>query len=215
MKKTTLIVALIVMISLLGFYQFWKKQQPNSDVPAPQSALILPQPRAIAAFNLIDNTGKTFTEENLKGQWDVLFFGYTSCPDVCPNTLNIMQQAWEILEKENETHNIRFVFVSVDPVRDSAEQLNRYVTYFNPQFMGLTGDEPQIQKLGEQFGVFYIQTPNKNDPKDYLIEHTGSVMFVDPDGHYYANLSPPFTAELLAHDVRVVKQSYQKSPGEN
>jgi protein SCO1/2 len=205
MKNTTLIVALILIIGGLGLYKFWQKQP----APTTETALILPEPRSIAPFALVDNNDKLFTERDFKGQWDVLFFGYTSCPDICPNTLNIMQQAWEILDKQNETHDLRFILVSVDPARDTPEQLNKYVTYFNPKFVGLTGQESQIQKLGEQFGVFYIHTPNKNDPKDYLIEHTGSVMFVDPNGHYYANLSPPFTAEILAKDTLIIKQSFK------
>ena len=206
MKKTSLIIALVLIIGFAGFYQFIKKQP----LPNAQEALIFPEPRVVAPFSLTDNNDKTFTERDLRGVWNIFFFGYTHCPDICPNTLRIMQQAWEILDKQQKTSNLRFIFVSVDPARDTPEQLNKYITYFNPKFLGLTGSEVQITKLGEQFGIFYVKETANTSTTDYLIEHTGSVMFVDPEGRYYANLSPPFTADVLAHDILVAEQHYQR-----
>jgi len=203
MKKTLAIIAIVLGVGLVGLFQFFNKQPPA----APEHALILPEPRPIAAFNLVDNQDKPFTEQNLIGQWDILFFGYTSCPDICPATLQMMQQAWKQLEQQNATHDVRFVFITVDPARDTPEQLSNYLNYFNPAFVGLTGDEQQIAKLSEQFGVFFIKNPQENG--NYLMEHTGSVMFVDPKGRYYANLSPPFNADILTNDILAVKASYQ------
>lgn len=205
MKKTYLILGLVLVVALAGVYQFFVKQP----LPQAQSALIFPEPRVLAPFSLTDNNNKTFTERNLQGVWNFFFFGYTNCPDICPATLRLMQQAWEILDKQHKTDNLQFIFVSVDPARDTAENMNQYITYFNPKFVGLTGSETQIAKLGEQFGVFYIkETLNGADDDNYLIEHTGSVMFVDPKGQYVANLSPPFTAEVLANDILIAQQHY-------
>ncbi len=206
MKKTSLIIGLILVIGFAGLYQFWQKQP----LPVPEEALILPEPRVLAPFSLTDSHDKTFTERSLKGKWNIFFFGYTHCPDICPATLRLMQQSWELLNKQQDTKDIQFIFVSVDPVRDTPEQLNKYITYFNPDFIGLTGSEQQITKLGEQFGIFYIKATEGRAANDYLIEHTGSVMFVDPEGRYFANLSPPFTAEVLANDIVVAQQHYEK-----
>lgn len=204
MKKTFIIIAAILGIGVGGLFQFFNKQ------PAPKAAhaLILPEPRAIADFNLIDNKTQPFTKKKLVGQWDVLFFGYTSCPDICPATLQIMQKAWEQLGQQNATSDMRFIFVTVDPARDTPEQLNNYLTYFNPAFTGLTGDEQQIARLSEQFGVYFIKSVQNNDEKNYLMEHTGSVMFIDPKGRYYANLSPPFDANILVKETLAIKASY-------
>ena len=205
MKKTYLTVGLILVIALAGVYQFFAKQP----LPQAESALIFPEPRVLAPFSLTDDHDKTFTERNLQGVWSFFFFGYTNCPDICPATLRLMQQAWEILDKQQKTAKVQFIFVSVDPARDTPENLHKYVSYFNPEFVGLTGSETQITKLSEQFGVFYVkETLQGINDKNYLIEHTGSVMFVDPQGRYVANLSPPFTPEILAADIVVVQQHY-------
>lgn len=206
MKKTSLIVGLILVIGLAGLYQFWQKQP----LPKAEEALILPEPRVLAPFSLTDTHDKTFTERDLRGEWNIFFFGYTHCPDICPATLRLMQQAWDILDKQKKTESLRFIFVTVDPARDTPAQLNKYISYFNPQFVGLTGSEQQITKLGEQFGIFYIKATEGRAANDYLIEHTGAVMFVDPEGRYFANLSPPFTAEVLANDIIVAQQHYKE-----
>ena len=208
MKKTYLIVGLVLVIAFAGFYQFLEKKP----VTPPESALIFPEARVLAPFSLTDNHDKTFTERNLHGVWSFFFFGYTHCPDICPATLRLMQQAWEILDKQQQADNLQFIFVSVDPARDTPAVMDKYITYFNPKFVGLTGSEEQITKLGEQFGVFYVKTPGseaQQTENNYLIEHTGSVMFIDPQGRYFANLSPPFTAEVLANDILIAQQHYQ------
>jgi protein SCO1/2 len=204
MKKTLAIVAVVLGIGIVGLFQFFNKQ-PG---PIAEHALILPEPRAIAPFNLVDNKGNAFTEKNLLGQWDVLFFGYTSCPDICPATLQIMQKAWEQLAQKNATNDLRFIFVTVDPARDTSQQLNNYLNYFNPAFVGLTGDEQQITNLSEQFGVYFMKNIQNGDQQNYLMEHTGSVMFIDPKGRYYANLSPPFDADILVRETLAIKASY-------
>jgi protein SCO1/2 len=206
MKKTYLIIGLVLIVAFAGFYQFFAKQP----LPEPESALIFPEPRVLAPFSLTDQHDKTFTERDLRGVWNFFFFGYTNCPDVCPATLRLMQQAWEILDKQQKADNVRFIFVSVDPERDTPENLDKYVSYFNPKFLGLTGSELQISRLGEQFGVFYVKESGAGAPDNYLIEHTGSVMFVDPEGRYIANLSPPFTAETLANDILIAEQHYRR-----
>lgn len=204
MKKTLVLIAAVLGIGIVGFFQFLNKQ-PKA---MPEHALVFPQPRAIEGFHLIDQDGKAFTEKDLVGQWDVIFFGYTSCPDICPATLQIMQQAWKELEQQKATSDLRFIFVSVDPARDTPEKIKSYLNYFNPAFIGLTGDEQQVAHLSEQFGVFFIKNVQANDQSNYLMEHTGSVMFIDPKGEYYANLSPPFDGKILAQEVLMVKKSY-------
>ena len=102
------------------------------------SATVFQQPRAVQPFELLDHHGESFTPESLRGQWSFVFFGYTHCPDVCPTTLSVLNSvALRLADAPDAT---RFVFVTVDPERDTPEVLARYVTYFNGEFVGVTGE---------------------------------------------------------------------------
>lgn len=141
-------------------------------------------------FSLDGANQKKWTEKDLKGKTVLMFFGYASCPDVCPTT---MAQLTEILQKlGDQAKNVRIVFVSVDPHRDTPDVLQAYVNAFNPNAIGLTGNEKTISDLARRYRVAYqIEKPKPGDSADvYEVTHSRGVFVFDPSGD----------ARLLASD---------------
>jgi len=142
----------------------------------------------------------------LQGVWSFLFFGYTHCPDVCPTTLSVLNSVAQKLG--SDARDVRFVFISVDPERDTPETLARFVSYFNGDFIGVTGEPGAIERLTKQLGVLYMRVASSDNPGSYLMDHTASVFLVDPDGRYHAVFSPPITAEKIVTDFARIRADY-------
>jgi len=166
-----------------------------------------PAPREIQPFELIDHNNAVFDNNSLKQHWSFLFFGYTHCPDVCPTTLSVLNSVAQQLQDLDE--NIRFIFVSVDPERDTPEQLARYVSYFNGDFIGVTGTPEGIEQLTKPLGILHLRVAAEDGSAAYLVDHTASVLLFDPDGRYHAVFGPPLSADALASDFRKMLKAYQ------
>ncbi len=132
------------------------------------------------------------------GKVVVVYFGYTFCPDVCPATLNKLAESVALLEDKAE--QVQVVMVSVDPARDTPELLEEYVTYFHPDFVGVTGDEATVNRVATLYGVVYQQAEG-TEATGYTIDHTSTVILVDREG--YLKLVLPFegSAEQIASDI--------------
>ncbi|RMD70853.1 MAG: SCO family protein [Gammaproteobacteria bacterium] len=168
--------------------------------PAPHHPALLPEPRPLPAFSLVDQDGRPFDNRRLMGKWSLLFFGYTHCPDVCPTTLSTLKEVKGRLEGHPEVlDKVQFVFISVDPERDTPKVLKDYVSYFDPGFIGATGSENQLKVLTRSLGVLYVKVPEENG--DYLVDHSASVILVDPKGRFAGVLSPPHRADAIAHTL--------------
>ena len=150
---------------------------------------------SVASLSFIDQTGKAVQTESLQGRWNLLFFGYTFCPDVCPLTLMQMGQLWKELTPE-QTARLAAVLVSVDPQRDTPEALLPYMSYFNPEFRALTGNPDSLRTLATQLNAFYdrVERPQTGD---YLMNHSANLILIDPQGTYRGYIEPPFTSERL------------------
>lgn len=174
-----------------------------------QAGTLLPRPRPLIDAALQRGDGKPFTRENLRGQWSVLFFGYTRCPDVCPMELSMLGQTLRILEKQGAATPTG-IFVSVDPQRDSAADAQTFAEFFHPSFIGLTGNEEAIQQWTRSLGVLFERDYylGKDDPDIYLINHSAGLIVIGPSGEQVALFSPPHSAEKVAADLRVLMQSY-------
>ena len=143
-------------------------------------------------FNLIGQNGKKATAADLKGKTTLLYFGYTSCPDVCPTTLSNLAQALKRLG--SKANSVRVLFVSVDPRRDSVGVLRRYASAFGPQFIGLTGDDGQLTSLTKRYRVAYRRdAPDVNG--DYAVYHSSAVFVFDADGRVTVLAAPSETIE--------------------
>ena len=191
LRTLTLIFALIGLGAGIGVYT---AHQNNMQKPPAVAGLMWPQPKTLQSFTTVNQDGQAFGLENLQGKWSFLFFGYTNCPDICPITLTVFKTVYEKLESMDKSENVQMVFVSVDPDRDSSEQLKQYVSYFNQDFIGLGGNLEQVSNLTSQMGIAFFHEPASAEG-DYLVDHAASVFLVDPRGRVIAIMSAPHQAE--------------------
>ena len=135
-----------------------------------------------------------------------MFFGYTHCPDVCPLAMQVMKNVWNNPELKKLTeNNLKMIFVSVDPDRDTPELLKSYVQYYNPKFIGVTGKAEQIDNITGQLGILYgFDDPNENG--DYNVSHSGQIILIDPQGNMRGVFSPPLNPLSIAKDFLAIKK---------
>lgn len=142
---------------------------------------ILNPPQAAPAFELIDQHGRPFNLEDHKGKVVVLFFGYTTCPDVCPGTLAHYRRVKEMMGEDAK--RVEFVFITVDPERDTQERLAEYVAIFDPEFYGLTGPRADLERVWADYGVYAERVDVPDSPVGYWMNHTALSYVIDPEGN--------------------------------
>ena len=171
--------------------------------PAMTALTLLPEPRAIGDFQLLDHNGRPFTREHLKGRWSLLFFGFTNCPDVCPSALYDLNLVSEQMppRRDHAEPRHRVVFVSVDPERDTPEVLARYVAHFNPDFTGVSGSQEQLTALSAQLGIAYQVEEHEPGAERYGVVHSSSVVLTDPAGRLRGAFTAPLDAAAMARDL--------------
>lgn len=168
-------------------------RRPPSEAPAMQAG------GPGGPFTLVDTTGRTFTQDDLKGRWNILFFGFTFCPDVCPTTLDTLGRTLDLLGPDRD--KVRIVFISVDPDRDTPPKMAAYLD--NPAFpkgvIGLTGSPEQVKVAAGAYKVYYEKQGEGNA---YLINHSSISYLMDPQGRFARVLPYGMTPEDLAAQVR-------------
>ena len=164
---------------------------------------MLAQTEVLADFELIKHDDTPFSNQAFKDRWSFLIFGYTFCPDFCPTTLTVFNQVNRVLTQPlGSRRDIQFVMVSVDPERDTARQLQAYVTHFNPEFIGVTGDSVVINRLTDSMGVVHEKHAGST-ADNYLIDHSTAVYLINPKGRLQGIFAPP-------HDVADMVKGFQK-----
>ena len=182
-----------------------------SPPPPPQlaQATLLPSAKPVADFRLTDQAGQPFTLDNLRDHWTLAFFGYTHCPDVCPTSMAMLAQVQRQLEQNPAGAPLpQVVFFSVDPERDTPQQLASFVPYFHDSFMGVTGDPGEILKLTRQLGIIYGKTGGSG-AGDYLVDHSAAIILFDPAGRFHALFNVPHKPELIASDFLAIRDYYE------
>ncbi len=152
-------------------------------------------------FELQDHNKQPFTKDNLIGKHSLLFFGYTHCPDVCPMTMLHMQQTMQKLADKPAANDIQVVFISVDPYRDTPDVLKDYVSYFNSDFIGVSGAEKYLKLLNDTLGVSYERGFDYFNPGKYKMGHSAYVYLVDPKGKINHKFAPPHNPEQIALEI--------------
>jgi protein SCO1/2 len=168
-----------------------------------ESGTWLPEPRELGAFQLSDQAGHTWNNASLQGHPSLVFFGYTYCPDICPTTLAMLA---EVLRR-TPLEGARVLFVSVDPERDSAATLKDYVSAFNPDFIGLRGDEASLEPFMRSLGAIAMRQPLADG--NYTMDHSATLFLLDKRGQLAAVFSPPLSAERLTADFTRIVRSGQ------
>lgn len=183
-----------------GSRQFGQPAQPRLD-----SAVLYPQPRPLPDFQLQRVDGQTMTLADWRGHWNLVYFGYASCPDVCPTTLAVFKQVWNMLGARGLHDRVRIEFVSVDPQRDTPEILGKYVSFFSPDFVAATGSDEQLTSLTRALGLLYSRRTGANG--EIEVDHSGSAVIVDPQGRLIGMFRPPFAATGVAADLATLAGS--------
>ncbi|WP_422910711.1 SCO family protein [Pseudomonas sp. MAC6] len=171
------------------------KGQGDPTVLLDAGIVLLPQSRNLPELSLTNQDGQTVAVDQLKDQWSLLFFGYTFCPDICPATLAQLRQLQGQLPPETLA-KLRIVLVTVDPHRDTPEQLKKYLDYFDAGFIGLTGEEATIQKLANGVSIPFI--PADTSKENYTVDHSGNLVLIGPDGKQRGFIRAPINNTKLA-----------------
>ena len=175
----------------------------RSQAPAvAESALILPAPEPVPAFSLLNQHGQSVDQSVFEGQWDLVFFGFTHCPDICPTTLQVLANARRTLADKGFEPLPRIVLVSVDPERDTPEVLGQYIDYFGDGNLGLTGSLEEIRKLTKGLGVYFQKQSADGD--SYGVDHWAGVYVIDPHGKRHSVISAPHVADNYVRDLPIL-----------
>ena len=185
--------AVAVAAALAGVYVARMLNQPA--VPALESGTSLPTPRVLAPFNLVDTQGAAASAATLRGHPTLVFFGFTHCPDVCPTTLALLTS----VQKQLAIPNLKIALISVDPARDTPEQLGKYISSFGGDLIGLTGSAPEIVNASKSFGVAASRVDLPGG--DYTMDHSATVFVLDSAARIIAVFTPPFAAGALTRDM--------------
>lgn len=196
MRLTHLLTALAAGFALAaGIFVAQRMQQPT----VPATATVLPNPDPLPPFELVDHTGASIDQSVFEGQWDLVFFGFTHCPDICPTTLQVLSAAKSELAAQGVSPLPRIVLVSVDPERDTPEILDRYVAYFGEDNLGITGSLDGIRALTTAVGIYFQKQPGDNG--NYLVDHSAAVLLIDPKARLSALFGGPHDVASYVHDL--------------
>jgi len=199
MSPKQIVFALALGIALAaGTFVAIRSQAPV----APVSALVLPAPNPVPEFSLLDQQGEMVDQSVFEGQWDLVFFGFTHCPDICPTTLQVLATAKSALVEDGRESLPRIVLVSVDPERDTPEILGQYIDYFGVGNLGLTGTLEEIRKLTDGLGIFFEK--QDGDGENYVVDHSAAVLVIDPDGGFHSLFSGPHIVDNYVHDLPIL-----------
>lgn len=155
-----------------------------------------------APFKLTGHHGDQVSSEDYRGQYMLIYFGYTFCPDVCPTELQDMGLAIDALGRDGE--RVQPIFITVDPERDTVDVLADYAPAFHPRMMGLTGSADEIAAVAKSFHVYYARAKGAADtpPDEYLMDHSLLIFLMGPDGAYLARFPHGTSVETLAAGIR-------------
>jgi protein SCO1/2 len=171
--------------------------------PTLAKATLIDPARPLPPMAFTDQQGQPFGIEQMRGHWSILFFGFTSCPDICPTTLALLSQVEKKLADMPTEQRPHIVLVSVDAKRDTPERLAQYVKSFSPTFSGITaGDQKAVEEFALKMGVPVAISPLPDD--NYTVDHSAAIFVVDPTGALRALSSTPHTVPVIAEDYRSI-----------
>lgn len=196
-QRFVLVVGLLALAAALAGY-IVSRELARPARPQLVSGTALNAPRALAAFSLTDQQGQPFTNAQLAGKPSLVFFGFTHCPDVCPTTLALMAQ----LQRDPALAALRMVFITVDPARDDAATMKAYVDAFGGNMVGLRGEDAVLDPLLKNLGAVRAIQPLAG--KDYTVDHSATLYYLDSRGALSAVFTPPFDAAKLAADLKAL-----------
>ena len=215
-KRRFRVMVIAVAVIVTTFVAYWVSRPDNRPgqpplIPADLVSVLWPEPKPLPELTLTDQLNRPLGRGQFMGHWTFLFFGYTACPDVCPTTLAILQAVAERVEAPTGMiAKPQYVFVSVDPQRDTPERLGDYVRHFNPDFIGATGTEEAIASLARALYILYERAESRS-VDDYDINHTASILLIDPQARLFGKFSPPHTPADIVEKFGKLREHYRRA----
>ena len=204
MNKLSIAFVAIAALAAGLFFGMHKGGEPDL---SELTGFSFPEPEKLSDVSLIDHNSDPFTEANFADKWTFIYVGYTFCPDACPMSLNTLNQMDGLL-KQQDGPDADTLLVSVDPERDTPEHMKDYVKYFNSGFSAATGTPEAIKQFADQVSAIYSVPEDRSDP-NYLVDHSSSIILINPDAAVQAIFTPPQSAEALAKDFRLLVAHYE------
>ncbi|KAA0157128.1 hypothetical protein FNF29_00480 [Cafeteria roenbergensis] len=199
----SLMLLLGVGVGVLGYFQYERQRR---KAIAGRKTTGTGRPLLGGPYSLVDHHGRPFGSKDLEGQYSLLYFGFTYCPDICPNELVKMGQVIDMLDKQKDLPAVQPVLISVDPHRDTVAQMRAYVEDFHPRMVGLTGTPDQVGRAAKAFRVFFQEVDREEDDDDYLVDHSIVMYLMDPQGKlvdFFPQLvEPQEISERIAGHIR-------------
>lgn len=204
--------AILVLLGVGGAFTYWfsfEKEKLRLRKEA-DSKRGMGNPHIGGDFNLIDTKSRPFTQENLKNDdkiFSIIYFGFTHCPDVCPDELDKLGEMLNILKKD---HNITLqpIFITCDPARDSPEVIEHYLKDFHPSIVGLTGIYEEVKKVCKKYRVYFSTPPDVQTGQDYLVDHSIFFYLMDSEGNFLAVIGREFDSQLGAEQIYKLVDAY-------
>jgi len=194
----------------LFFYFRHEKQKLLEEREKERSSKTYGKPLVSGPFSLTTSSGEQFTEKEMLGKWSLVYFGFTNCPDICPEELDKMGSVLNRVEPEFGKIFLP-MFISVDPARDTPDRIARYLNDFHPSFVGLVGPHESIKATCKAYRV-YFSTPPDADPKgDYLVDHSIFVYLMDPEGRFVEAFGQSVDADHMVEKIRGEITEWEKS----
>ena len=189
---------MLVSIAVIagGGVAIWR----NTDNVMPHNAQDVARAAISGRFSLVDHTGKSVSDADFRGEWLLVFFGYTHCPDVCPTTLGTIAAVMD--ELGEQAANVRPLFITVDPERDTPEVMADYASAFHPKMVGLTGSVEQVRSAAKGYRVYFAKAGQDEFPGDYLMDHSAFVYLMNPQGKFEAVFSDQNSVEKIVGKIR-------------
>jgi protein SCO1/2 len=207
--KSIGLAALVAIVAIAAGMLLSRALLDRSGGPTLAKATLLDPARPLPPLAFTDQDGQPFGLEQLRGHWSILFFGFTSCPDICPTTLALLAQVEKKLADLPAEQRPHIVLVSVDPRRDTPERLAQYVKSFSPTFTGITSDQAAVQEFALKMGVPVAISEQAGG--SYTVDHSAAIFIVDPSGALRALSSTPHEVPIIAEDFRSIVAAYPPS----
>jgi protein SCO1/2 len=203
--RRTLVILLLGVALIFGFVVFQQMQSRDQEPePAPDlsamNTFVYDEPRELVDFDLISEQGAPMTRQDLEGQWTFVFVGYTNCPDICPATLSTLGQTDARLPADVPEPS--YLLVSADPERDTPERLKEYLGFFGEDFRGVTGDMDALRSLAQSVGAVFVHRDDGDG--NTLVDHSGHLALINPQGRMTAVIQPPHDPDKLAEAYRKI-----------
>lgn len=200
-SKSILYIILAAFAAGFGLWaaQYWLAKPQGKPAIALQTVRLFSQAREIPDFALQSADGKLVNKASLSKHWTLVFLGFTHCPDVCPTTLGDMAKAQKIWQTLPDSTRPRLLFVSVDPERDTTKAMAEYAAFFHPDTLTATAQEPALGNFAQSLALVYAKVPMENG--DYTMDHSSTIVVLDPQGNEVGIIRPPFMPEKIAADL--------------